>query len=51
MIKYAGFYPTDSFTDLPTSKIYSFRMAAMTVNGTGVFSPWIDSVPHNGRCQ
>ncbi|XP_059158573.1 neogenin-like [Physella acuta] len=36
-----------TFLNIPTTKIYSFRMAAMTVNGTGVFSPWIDSVPHN----
>ncbi|CAG5114896.1 unnamed protein product, partial [Candidula unifasciata] len=30
------------FLNIPSSRTYKFRMAAMTVNGTGVYSPWID---------
>ncbi|GFO41078.1 neogenin [Plakobranchus ocellatus] len=32
-----------TFFDMDTSKIYQLRMAAITINGTGVLSSWVES--------
>ncbi|CAL1539569.1 unnamed protein product [Lymnaea stagnalis] len=32
-----------TFLNMSTSKPYTFRIAAMTINGTGLYSPWVES--------